>query len=110
MSASVNSFWGRPSTPLGRWAVVLAVIFVALFIINSAVFMPRFGYNTQQTELERALLIGYGIVMMLCGLASGVVGLIAILRRHERSWMVWMVLLPSAFAFIFIIGEFLFPH
>ena len=52
----------------------------------------------------------YGIFMMLCGLAPGVIGLIAVFRRHERSWMVWLTILPGAFVVFFLLGEFLVPH
>lgn len=30
----------------------------------------------------------YGIFMLLCGLGAGVVGLMAMIRNHERSWLV----------------------
>jgi hypothetical protein len=30
----------------------------------------------------------YGIFMLLCGLSAGIIGLIAVLRQHERSWLV----------------------
>jgi hypothetical protein len=52
----------------------------------------------------------YGIFMMLCGLAAGITGLVAIIRRHEHSWLVWLTLLPGSFVILFVAGEFLFPH
>lgn len=110
MITSVNpSFRHGPNTRLGRWAVGLAATFVVLFIINSVVFMPLFQY-TPGTGWWQVLLPVYGIFMMLCGLAAGPVGLVAIVRQHERSWMVWLTLLPGAFALFFVLGEFLFPH
>jgi hypothetical protein len=61
-------------------------VFLALFIINSAVFMPVFSttQNTQLAWISRTLLPFYGIFMILCGLAAGVVGLVAVIREHER--------------------------
>ncbi len=110
MTTLVNpSFRRGPSTRLGRWAVGLAATFVLLFIINSVVFMPLFQY-TPAEGWGQTLLPVYGVFMMLVGLAAGPVGLLAILRQHERSWMVWLTLLPGAFALFFILGEFLFPH
>lgn len=52
----------------------------------------------------------YGIGMLACGLAAGVVGFIAVIRRHERSWLVWLTMLPGAFVIFFVLGEFLVPH
>jgi hypothetical protein len=46
----------------------------------------------------------------LCGLAGGIVALIAIIRQHERSWVLWLALLPMLNVFIFLLGEFLIPH
>jgi cadmium resistance protein CadD (predicted permease) len=107
-----SSFWRRPGTRLGWWAVGLGATFVALFIINSAVFMPVFSttQNEQLSWVSRTLLPFYGIFMALCGLASGVAGLVAVLRKHERSWLVWLTLLPGAFMLLFILGELLVPH
>jgi len=52
----------------------------------------------------------YGIVMLLCGLAAGLVGAIAIIRQHERSWLVWLTVLAGALVVVFLLGEFLIPH
>lgn len=109
-STGPSSFRSLPHTRLGRWAVSLAATFVILFIVNLAVFMPLFQYDTQEVAWRQVLLPIYGIVTMLSGLAAGVVGVIAIVRQRERSWLIWLILLPSAFAFFFVIGEFLFPH
>ncbi len=52
----------------------------------------------------------YGLLMVVCGLASGITGLVAVLRQHERSWMVWLTLLPGAFMIFLLLGELLVPH
>lgn len=89
---------GWPSTRLGWWSVGLAAAFVILMIF--IVFM----------RWPETLEPFYGIFMMLCGLAAGIVGLIAVARRHERSWFVWLAILPGLFALVSILGEFLVPH
>jgi len=106
------SFWQRPGTRLGRWAVYLAGLFVLLFIINSAVFMPVFSTtrNSSITWFSQTVLPFYGIFMLLCGLAAGIVGLVAVIRQHERSWMVWLTILPGAFVLLLLLGELLVPH
>jgi len=106
MANASSSFLKRPSTRPGWWAVGLFLAFVVMFIINSTVFMRLSG----DAPWQHTLLPFYGVFMMLCGLASGVVGLIAILRNHERSWLVWLTILPGVFVLFFLLGEFLVPH
>jgi hypothetical protein len=101
-----RGFLSTPSTKLGRWSVALAATFVALFIINAAVFMRL----TQEAPWQHTLLPFYGIAMLACGLAAGIVGLVAVIRWHERSWLVWLTLLPELLVIFLILGEFLVPH
>jgi hypothetical protein len=101
-----SAFAQRPATTLGWWAFGLAAAFVGMFVINTAVFMPGLA----PAWWRQTILPFYGIFMMLCGIAAGVVGLIALIRGHERSWMVWIAILPGAFALFFVLGEFLVPH
>jgi len=39
-----------------------------------------------------------------------VIGLVALVKNRERSWMVWLTVLPGAFLIFFLLGEFLVPH
>jgi hypothetical protein len=106
MANSSSPFLKRPSTRLGWWAVGLAVAFIVMSIVNSAVFMRL----SEDVPWRQTILPFYGIFMMLCGLAAGVVGLIAVIQKHERSWLVWLTILAGAFVLLFFLGEFLVPH
>jgi hypothetical protein len=106
MANSGSPFLKRPSTRPGWWAVGLAIAFIVMSIVNSAVFMRL----SEDVPWRQTILPFYGIFMMLCGLATFVVGLIAIIRNHERSWLVWLAILPGASALLFVLGEFLLPH
>jgi hypothetical protein len=103
-------WWRRilrwPSTRLGWWSVALAAAFAALLLINSALFMP----STVEVPQRQVVLPFYGITLLSCGLAAGIAGLIAVLRRHERSWLVWLTLLLGLMVLAFVLGEFLVPH
>jgi hypothetical protein len=103
---SSSSFVQRPGTRLGWWAVGLALAFMLMFILNSTVFMGL----PEDVPWRQTVLPFYGIFMLLCGLAAGVVGLIAVMRKHERSWMVWVTILPGALVLFLLLGEFLVPH
>jgi hypothetical protein len=106
MANSGSSLLKRPSTKPGWWAAGLLIAFVMMFIINSTVFMRLSG----NAPWQQTLLPFYGIFMILCGLAAGVTGLIAIIQKHERSWLVWLTILPGAFVLFLLLGEFLVPH
>jgi hypothetical protein len=103
---SNGRFFGLPITRLGWIAGSLMVAFIVLFLINSFVFMPP----STNALFPRTFLIFYGIFMLLCGLAAGVVGLIALIRNRERSWFVWLAVLPGAFVLFLLLGELLVPH
>jgi hypothetical protein len=104
-----SSFLQRPGTRLGWWAAGLLVVFLLMFLINSLIFMPT-SQGVSNPWWRQALLPFYGVLMMLCGLASGVVGLIAVINKHERSWLIWLAILPAAFVVFLLLGEFLVPH
>ena len=106
MKAISSHFTEKPHTRLGRWAVGLGILFVVLFLINSFVFMP----TSSDAPWRQVVLPFYGIFMLLCGLSAGIVGLIAVLRQHEHSWLVWLTLLPGLFVLFLVLGEFLVPH
>ena len=102
---TVQSKW-QSSTKLGRWAVGLMAAFVVMFLINSFVFMP----TSSDAPWRQVILPFYGIFMLLCGLAAGIVGLVAVIRHHERSWLGWLTILPMLWVLFMVLGEFLVPH
>ncbi len=97
----------RPSSRLGWWAIGLMGLFVLLWIINTVVFMPLFMYGAVRSP---AWMPFYGIFMVLCGLASGLAGLVAVIWRRERSWLVLLTLMPGLAMVVLLLGEFLVPH
>ena len=46
----------------------------------------------------------------LCGLTGGIVAFIAVIDQQERSWLVFLSILPLVWVLMFILGEFLVPH
>jgi len=88
---SSSSLWQRPSTRLGWWAIGLAVASIVL----------SFAWS---------ILPGGAIPSFICGLVGGVLALIAVIRQHERSWLVFLSILPMFSVLFFILGEFLIPH
>ena len=91
MKTMSTRFLGMPKTKLGWWAVGLAI--AGILLVPAWMILP-----------------GGAALGLLCSLAGGILGLIAILRQHERSWALWLTLLPMLNAFAFLLGEFLIPH
>jgi hypothetical protein len=86
-----SHFLEKPHTKLGWWAVGLAVASIVLLFAWS-------------------ILPGGAWFSFICGLAGGIIALVAIIRQQERSWLVWLTLLPMLNVVIFILAEFLIPH
>ena len=90
-----------PGTRLGWYSVGLAATFVLLFIVNAAVFLPAPGVLPWREAFV-------GIALLLCGLGGGVAALVALIRGHDHSWLVWLAMLPGLFV-IFMLGDFMVP-
>ena len=96
-------FLRRPASRLGWWAAGLVGAFFLLFLYNAVVSMiARNSSASQQISLPNI-----GMPMVLFGLAGGVVGLIAMMRNHERSWLVWLSLLVGAIILFMILRSIL---
>jgi hypothetical protein len=95
-----SSFWHLPSTMLGRLAVGLAAVSVIMFFLQDR--LARFLLLTQipaiKLWLTYFLHLSYEYMfskgfMVTFGLIAGIVGFFAVIGKHERSWLVWMIIL-----------------
>ncbi|PKQ37774.1 MAG: hypothetical protein CVT59_05765 [Actinobacteria bacterium HGW-Actinobacteria-1] len=111
-SGSMGSdFASLPTSKVGRVSMWLALAFVVLFAINSFVFMPLGrSTNAAYNVFSQRVLPFYGVGMLLCGVAAGSVALLAIIKKRERSLVLWLALFPLAFTIFLLLGEFLVPH
>lgn len=92
---------------MGRAATWTMLAFVSWFVLNQTIL----GFVQQQPDvLPRTLLIIQGILGLGLGALAGVLALIAIVRRHDRSVLVFVAALPLAFVVFFLAGELLVPH
>jgi hypothetical protein len=91
MKTMSSRFFELPHTKLGWWAVGLAA---ANFVLL----------------LAWSILPGGAILSFLCGLAGGIIALITVIHQNERSWLVFLSILPMLNVFVFILAEFLIPH
>ena len=93
MNTVSNRFWGMPRTGLGWWSVGLTLLFTGLFV-----------------SVTNDLIHFSGFLTMTLGVIAGIVTLIALIWKRERSWLIWFMLLPGLFAILFALGEILVPH
>ena len=105
---SWRRFFAPPSTRLGRWAAALAAIFAVLYLLKGHLFVSQLVVIPESANT--VIMPAFGIFMLLCGLASGIVGLLAVIRKGERSWMVWLPILFGLFVLLLVIGEVVVPH
>jgi hypothetical protein len=93
MKSISSTFLGTPHSRLGWWSVGLTILFVTLFV-----------------SVTNDLLHFSGFLTMTLGVIAGIVTLVALAWKRERSWLVWLMLLPGLFAIAFSLGEILVPH
>ena len=93
-----------PVTAAGRWAVGLTVACLVLFVASAltAALVVNDGVDRWW---EWTLMSALAAPAFLTGLAVVPTAIFAIVRRAERSLLVWFTLAPGALATIFVIGE-----
>ena len=96
-----SSFWKTPVTKPGWQSVWLEVVFILMFVVNVAVM----SLVADETFWHQTILPFYAIIMLLCGLAGGVFGLIAVIRQKERALLVWLSILVGLFTLLIVLNE-----
>lgn len=102
MKTASSHFFGMPSTRAGWWSMRLAVVFVVMFVANVLIFSFADEELWRQTALPF-----YAPLMLLCGLAGGIVGIIAVTRWREHSSLVWLSILLGLFVLLIVVNELL---
>ena len=98
-----SGFLKAPATKPGRRSVWLEAIFIVMFVVNVLIL----SLVQDETFYRQFILPFYAIIMLLCGLAGGVFGLIAVTRRQERAFLVWLAILVGLFVLLLVLNELL---
>lgn len=96
-------FWKTPATKPGQWSVWLEAIFIVMFIVNVLIL----SFVKDETAYRQFIMPFYAPIMLLCGLAGGVFGLIAVTRKQERALLVWLAVLVGLFVLLLVVNELL---
>lgn len=97
------SFVGMPRSGLGWWSIGLAVLFIGLFVAwllyvqATPIARPTFFSD----PLHACLLLG----ATAAGIAGAVAGVLALVAKGERSFMILLSVLLGAFVLYWTIGS-----
>jgi len=92
----------KPTTKPGVAALILAVLAVLSYGVIM-VSMAAFG-GVEAPVVGMVL----GVLYILSGVAGGGFAVLAIWKRHERSFLVYLALIPAALATFLVLGEVLY--
>jgi len=101
-----------PKTRIGKWAVGIGIALVA-FTAISLIFAFAIGGNPAVIDGSPLLSVLANIISILFTLAgplSFLVGIFAIIKYRDWSVFVALAALYALAAFIFLIGELIYPH
>jgi hypothetical protein len=86
-----------PKTPLGRWSVVLGVVWILLLVLSEVILGPGPDYNM-------ALAYTLSIIDMGIAAAAFITGLISILKNKERSILVFLTTAIGLYGLIGVVS------
>ncbi|MBD0328372.1 MAG: hypothetical protein ICV68_18295 [Pyrinomonadaceae bacterium] len=92
----------KPTTKLGVGALISAILAVLSY---GAIMVSIAAFGGVEGAGVEALL---GALYLSAGVGSGVLTVISIFKRHERSFLVYLALIPAAFATILVAGQILY--
>ena len=103
-SRSRHDMRSWPQTRIGRSALTLAglsVTGIVLLVLGFAldIVEPADSYTDSWAQLV------WGAGIWLCAVAAFVTGLVAIIRHHERSWMVMLATALGLLPLVLLLSE-----
>jgi len=104
-----------PKLKLGTWSIFLIILMPIFMFLGKSIFL-NFYVNTPAGETIPQDIIrrpGVALPMLLGifgGIAAFVTGAVAIIRKKERSLLVYTSSLFGLLVLLFVLGEVLFPH
>jgi hypothetical protein len=95
---------GWPESRAGRWAVTLAALSVTgivLLVFGFAIDIvePADSYTDSWPQLV------WGVGIWMCAVAAFVAGLVAMLRHHDRSWLVVLATALGLLPVVLLLSE-----
>lgn len=99
-----SDFFAMPHTTLGRWSAWLLLVSFLAILVNTAFVMPWTEQTSGLDDLQQAINLAVFVVTT----AAGVVGLIAVVSKRERSVFAFLSIALLLFALAMNLGPMLF--
>ena len=104
-----------PKTILGKRSLGLIIAMPVLFFFGSSFTNSLYksvpaGSTILEDIVKRPALALTMLAGMVAGISAFIVGLIAIIRKKERAFLVYIATSIGMLLILFLIGEVLFPH
>ena len=84
-----------PETRLGKWAVILAGVFVLGFVVTFVAAQMFFAVTGM-------LSVAFGMVIGGVGTAALILDIISLIKKHERSFLAYLSLAVGLYALLFV--------
>ncbi len=97
-----------PKTQPGRWSVGLIIAFLLLFI--SFQLLVASGQRGGETFFSNPVLTIPIVFAGISDICAFFTGLLSIIRKKERSILVFLATMMGFFVLVFVLGEILVPH
>lgn len=96
MAAQKPQFRNFPVTKMGWWAMGLGLGHMVLYTIEMSLIGTKYSF----TEPWLSIMLVIEVFLMIVGLAGAILALITLIKKTERSWVVWAALLPGLTALL----------
>jgi len=80
-----------PKTKLGIWSVLLSIANLILFIIGS-VLPSKAGFSGMDIVIHNPVQTMITILILVIGIISPILALIAVIKKQERSIIVFLII------------------
>lgn len=101
-----SSFFQRPATKTGWWAGIVAVFAILMSGLNILGLNPFDQIPTYPQALQVTI---YELTVFTSLMAAIVLGVIALIGKGERSWFVWLFMIP-VMIFVAALGVLIFER
>ena len=88
-----------PKTKMGKWAVVLMVVFL-VSLITLLIFLNVIGLRRGSVEVVLP-----GVLMAIAGVATFVAGAVSLFKLKDRSFLVILATFLGFLAFLLVVME-----
>lgn len=104
-----------PTSLVGKWSVGLIIAMPILFVIGTSLADSLYLSNPPGDTILKDIAARPALALtMLAGMGAGIsafiTGMIAIIRKQERTLLVYLSIAVGGFLILFLAGELLFPH